>query len=145
MNVIPSEAEATIDIRMAPGEDDRSFMDQMQRLIADPAVKIDRLTEGERPATPPSRLDNEMFRALEAVSKRIYPGSVTLPTMLTGATDMAFLRAKGMQSYGIGAASTDADRTNFGAHSDVERLLESSLYTFTRFTWEAVLEVAAAK
>jgi acetylornithine deacetylase/succinyl-diaminopimelate desuccinylase-like protein len=145
MNVIPSQAEATIDIRMAPGEDDRTFFDQMQRLIGDPAVKIERLTEGDRPPTPPSRLDTDMFRALETVSKRMYPGSVTLPTMLTGATDMAFLRAKGMQSYGIGPASSDADRTNYGAHSDVERLLESSLYSFTRFTWESVMEVSASK
>jgi hypothetical protein len=64
--------------------------------------------------------------------------------MLTGATDMAFLRAKGVQSYGIGPASSDADRTNYGAHSDVERLLESSLYSFSRFTWEAVLAVAGS-
>jgi len=145
MNVIPSQAEATIDIRMAPGEDQTAFFDQMQRVIGDPAVKVERLTDGERPPTPPSRLDTEMFRALETVSKRVYPGSVTLPTMLTGATDMAFLRAKGMQSYGIGSASSDADRTNFGAHSDVERLLESSLYTFVRFTWESVMEVSASK
>ena len=145
MNVIPSEAEATIDVRMAPGEDDKAFFEAMRKQIGDAAVKIEHLTDGERPATPPSRLDNEMFRALETVSKRLYPGSVTLPTMLTGATDMAFLRAKGMQSYGIGAAATEADRTNYGAHSDVERLLESSLYGLARFTWEAVMEVSAGK
>ena len=145
MNVIPSEAEATIDVRMAPGEDDKAFFEAMRKQIGDAAVKIERITEGERPATAPSRLDSEMFRALETVSKRLYPGSVTLPTMLTGATDMAFLRAKGMQSYGIGSATTDSDRTNYGAHSDVERLLESSLYSFARFTWEAVLEVSASK
>ena len=145
MNVIPSEAEATIDVRMAPGEDDKAFFEAMRKQIGDAAVKIERITEGERPATAPSRLDSEMFRALETVSKRLYPGSVTLPTMLTGATDMAFLRAKGMQSYGIGSATTDSDRTNYGAHSDVERLLESSLYSFARFTWEAVMEVSASK
>jgi acetylornithine deacetylase/succinyl-diaminopimelate desuccinylase-like protein len=145
MNVIPSEAEATIDVRMAPGEDPNAFFVAMQRQIGDASVKIERLTDGERPPTPPSRLDTEMFRALETVSKRLYPGSVTLPTMLTGATDMAFLRAKGIQSYGIGPASSDADRTNYGAHSDVERLLESSLYSFARFTWDAVLEVSASK
>jgi acetylornithine deacetylase/succinyl-diaminopimelate desuccinylase-like protein len=144
-NVIPSQAEATIDVRMAPGEDDRAFFNQMQKVIGDPAVKMVRLTDSDRPPTPPSRLDTDMFRALEAVSKRLYPGSVTLPTMLTGATDMAYLRAKGMQSYGIGPASSDTDRTNYGPHSDVERLLESSLYSFTRFTWEAVMEVSASK
>jgi acetylornithine deacetylase/succinyl-diaminopimelate desuccinylase-like protein len=130
---------------MAPGEDQELFFDQMRRVINDPAVKIEQLKDGERPPTPPSRLDTDMFRALEAVNKRMYPGSVTLPTMLTGATDMAFLRAKGVQSYGIGPASSDADRTNYGAHSDVERLLESSLYSFVRFTWEAIMQVSASK
>ena len=115
MNVIPSQAEATIDVRMAPGEDQNAFFEQMTRLIGDPAVKIEHLTDGERPPTGPSRLDTDMFRALETVSKRMYPGSVTLPTMLTGATDMAFLRAKGIQSYGIGPGSTDTDQTNYGA------------------------------
>jgi hypothetical protein len=65
--------------------------------------------------------------------------------MLTGATDMAQLRAKGIQCYGIGPAETDSDAVNFGAHSDVERLPESSLYSFVEFTWTAVTEVAASK
>jgi len=84
------------------------------------------------------------WKTQEAELLRRYPGSVTLPTMLTGATDMAFLRAKGVQSYGIGPAASDTDRTNYGPHSDVERLLESSLYSFVRFTWESVLEVWAS-
>jgi acetylornithine deacetylase/succinyl-diaminopimelate desuccinylase-like protein len=36
MNVIPSEAEATIDVRMAPGEDPNAFLAQMQRQIGTP-------------------------------------------------------------------------------------------------------------
>jgi acetylornithine deacetylase/succinyl-diaminopimelate desuccinylase-like protein len=145
MNVIPSEAEATIDIRALPDEDMTKFFAEMRRVIGDPAVKIEPMQAGARDATPPSRLDTEMFQALERVSKRLYPGSTTLPTMLTGATDMAQLRAKGVQCYGIGSASTDDDSTNHGAHSDVERLKESSLYGLAEFTWSAVLEVAASR
>ena len=55
---------------------------------------------------------------------------------------MAQLRAKGIQCYGIGPALTAEDDTNYGAHSDVERLPESSLYQFVEFTWRAVTEVA---
>jgi hypothetical protein len=65
--------------------------------------------------------------------------------MLTGATDMAQLRAKGIQSYGIGPALEDSDSINFGAHSDVERIPETSLHRLARFTWEIVTEVAASK
>ena len=142
MNVIPSEAEATIDVRALPDEDVAKFYEEMRRVIGDPAVRIEPLTAGVRPVAPPSRLDTEMYRALEQVSKRLYPGSTTLPTMLTAATDMAYLRAKGIQSYGIGPAATDEDAIKYGMHSDVERLLESSLYGLVEFTWNAVTDVA---
>jgi hypothetical protein len=42
-------------------------------------------------------------------------------------------------------ASTEQDSIQYGAHSDVERLLESSLYKFVEFTWNAVTEVAVHK
>jgi len=143
-NVIPSEAEATIDIRALPGEDITKFYTEMQKVIGDPAVKLVPMIP-TRPPSPVSRLDTEMYRVLEQVSKRMYPSAVVLPTMSTGSSDKAQLRAKGMQSYGIGPAATEADSTNYGAHSDVERLLESSLYNFVEFTWNAVTEISVRK
>ena len=143
-NVIPSEAEATLDIRALPDEDIPKFYAEMQKIIDDPVVKIVPMPP-TRPPSPPSRLDTEMYRVLENVSKRKYPGCVVLPTMSTGSSDKAQLRAKGMQSYGIGPASRDQDSVNHGAHSDVERLLESSLYDFVEFTWDVVTEMSVGK
>ena len=143
-NVIPSEAEATVDIRALPDENIPKFYESMQRIIGDPSIAIVPLP-ATRPASPASRLDTEMYRVLEQVSLRMYPGATVLPSMSTGASDQAQLRAKGLQSYGIGAAATIEDRTNFGAHSDVERLLESSLYKFVEFTWSAVTEMAVSR
>ena len=63
--------------------------------------------------------------------------------MSTGATDMAYLRSKGMQCYGIGPAIDSEDGPKgFGAHSDQERILESELYRFTKFYWEVVTTLA---
>ena len=140
-NVIPSEAEATLDIRALPDEDIKKLYDEMTRVIADPAVKIVPLP-ATRPPSPASRLDTDMYRALEQVSKSMYPTAAVLPTMSTGSSDMAQLRAKGMQSYGIGPA-VSAEDENYGAHSDVERLLESSLYKFVEFTWNVVNAASA--
>lgn len=144
-NVIPSEAEATVDIRALPDENMPRFFLEMKRVIGDPAVKIEPTGFGARPGAPPSRLDSEMYRVLEKVSKLMYPNATILPTMSTGATDMAFLRAKGIQSYGIGIPSTDEDNLKYGAHSDVERLPVASLYKFTEFVWNAVTELAVSK
>jgi acetylornithine deacetylase/succinyl-diaminopimelate desuccinylase-like protein len=143
-NVIPSEAEATLDIRALPDENIQNFYAEMQKVIDDPAVKIVPL-RATRPFSPVSRLDTEMYQVLDRVSKRMYPGITVLPSMSTGASDKAQLRAKGIQSYGIGPANTRADGTNFGAHSDVERLPEASLYPFVEFVWNAVTEIAAHK
>ncbi len=144
MNVIPSEAEATLDVRALPDEDVTKFFAEMTRVIGDVAVKIEPVGNS-RPVAPPSSLNSEMYRALESVSKRLYPKVTVLPVMLTGSTDMAQLRAKGVQCYGIGPATSAEDGFLYGAHSDVERLAETSLYKFVEFTFNAVTEVSTHK
>ena len=139
-NVIPSEAEAYVDIRALPDEDLPRFYEEMRALIDDPDVEI---VPGKaaRPATRPSRIDTAMFRALERAQRIMFPGAITLPAMLTGATDMAQLRARGVEAYGVGPVS-EAGESGGEAHSNDERLAETSLYRLVEFLWDAVLEVA---
>ncbi|MBL8232618.1 MAG: M20/M25/M40 family metallo-hydrolase [Bryobacterales bacterium] len=146
VNVIPSEAEATLDVRALPDEDIPAFVEQVRKVINDPQVEVVREARDTRPVAAPSRLDSEAFRVLETVAKRTYPGMIVLPTMLTGATDMAYLRGRGMQCYGVGPMTDSEDGPKgFGAHSDQERILESSLHTFVRFHYEAVESIARHK
>ena len=84
-----------------------------------------------------------MYRVMERVARTVYPAATVIPSMSTGASDQAQLRAKGLQSYGIGPASTEEDAVDYPAHGDVERLAESSLYPFVRYVCEVVTEVAA--
>ena len=85
-----------------------------------------------------------MFHAFEAVQKEMFPGAVTLPSMLTGATDNAQLRAKGVEAYGFGPIVDESDAAGpGGAHGDDERLEESSLYKEVEFLWKSVERVAA--
>ena len=144
-NVIPSVAEATFDVRALPDEDIPKLFAGITRLIDDPAVKVEPITANLRPVSPASRLDSDMYRALDKASAAVYPGATVLPVMSTFATDMAQLRAKGIQAYGIDPPSTEDDTVNYGDHSDVERLLETSLYSLTEFTWRAAMDVSAAK
>ena len=83
-----------LDIRALPDEDMTKFYAEMERIIGDPAVKVVPTGAGGRPLRPPSRLDTEMFRALEAAQRRLYPGAITVPGMVTGATDLAQLARK---------------------------------------------------
>lgn len=154
-NVIPSEATATLDVRAVPEEDMPAFYEMMRKVIGDPNVEVlagnapaggagGRRIQA-RPVPPPSRMDTEMFQVLERVTKRMFPGAITIPGMLTGATDMAQLRAKGVGCYGIGPVVDVSEGGLGGAHADDERIRETSLYQFVEFAYNAVVEIARAK
>ncbi len=142
INVIPSDAEATLDVRALPDEDMPAFFEKMRQVINDPSVEVVPEARNKRPGAAPSRIDGEAFRAIEAANRSIY-GALTMPQMSTGATDMAFLRGKGMQCYGIGPMVDEEDAPKgFGSHSDQERILEEALYKFVQFNWQVVNTLA---
>lgn len=143
VNVIPSEGTATIDTRLAPGEDAEAFIDEARKVINDPAVTVEWAPRDVRPQGS-SPLGTDAFRVLEETAGRIYAAPV-LPMMLTGGTDMAYLRARGVACYGIGPA-TDAEDgpKGYGPHSDQERILETELHRFVRFHYESVTGLAGA-
>ncbi len=143
-NVIPSEAKATVDVRLHPDEDQNAFLDLVRKVINDPNVEVRWGRDRYRPAGG-SRIDTEAFNVLETQVQKHY-NTVVLPTMGTGATDMSNIRAKGIQCYGIGPAlDTEDAGKGFGAHSDQERILESELHRFVRFQYDVVVQLARAR
>jgi acetylornithine deacetylase/succinyl-diaminopimelate desuccinylase-like protein len=141
-NVIPSQASATLDVRALPDEDMAKFQDQMRTIIADPTIKLE-ATGIQAQVSPPSKMDTEMYRTLGDVQKRIYPGTVLIPSMSTGATDMRGLRSKGVMCYGIGSEVPKEDLLTHAVHSDNERIKESGLYQFVRYQYEVDRQIAA--
>ena len=130
-------------MRALPDEDIPKLLETLRKVVNDPAVEVLKAERDTRPGAAPSRLDTEAFKAVESVAKKVY-GIPSIPTMITGATDMAYLRARGVQCYGIGPMSdTEDGPKGFGAHSDQERILEQSLHKFVRFNYELITELAA--
>jgi acetylornithine deacetylase/succinyl-diaminopimelate desuccinylase-like protein len=140
-NVIPGEAEATLDVRALPDEDMDAFLAELERRIADPLVEVVPPVSW-RPSGPPSSLDTDLFRALENTQRSMWPDATTLPTMNTGATDSAQLRAAGIPTYGIGAPGKDEDAR---AHGNDERMSVESLHDFVEFIYRTVLEVGGSR
>jgi len=144
-NVIPSQATATLDVRLLPDENQDAFLQQVKAVVNDPSVEVRYPVAATRPPGMEARLDSEAFKAIEAAVTRVYD-TVTIPAMGTGATDMAQLRGKGVQCFGIGPATdTEDGPKGFGAHSDQERILESELSRFMKFHWDIVVDLARAR
>lgn len=144
-NVIPSEATAVLDIRMLPDEDVDAFYQKLADVIDDPLVEV--VPEPiYRPESAPSPIDNDMFQTLEKVSKQMYPEATVIPSMSTGATDMAQTRAAGMPSYGIGPIrSIEEMNSGNGAHGDNERVSEDAMKQLVQFLWYTIIDIAATK
>lgn len=143
VNVIPGEAEVTLDVRMLPGEDVEPLKAELRRIIDDPSVEVVDNGWAPFPGAPATRLDTDFFRALERSQKQVFPEAITLPTMSTGATDSAKIRAKGIQAYGVGTLRTDDDESRM--HGNDERVLVSGLPKYLEFLYRAITEVAVRK
>ncbi len=86
-------------------------------------------------------MDSDMFRALENAQKAVFPNGITVPVMLTGATDSAQLRAAGVLTYGIGSVMGDEGAL---AHGNDERVSVEGVGQFVRFLHHVVTEVAGS-
>jgi acetylornithine deacetylase/succinyl-diaminopimelate desuccinylase-like protein len=146
-NVIPSEAKVTLDVRMRPDENYAAFLAQVNKVVNDPAVQASfngwpPTSTGKPRVGGASRIDNEGFAVVQRALEKHYDTTV-LPMMLPAATDMAFLREKGQQCYGVNPAEDEEDASKgFGPHSDQERILEAELYRFVRFNVDVVTTLA---
>jgi acetylornithine deacetylase/succinyl-diaminopimelate desuccinylase-like protein len=142
-NVIPSEAVATLDLRLLPGDAQEEILEQIRKVIDDPSVEV-RLAKREGMPRPigSSGIATDAFRAIESAVAQHYDAA-TIPSMSTGASDNAQMRAKGVQCYGVGPATDSEDlQKGYGLHSDQERILERELHRFVRLTWDIIIKIA---
>ncbi len=142
-NVIPSEAEATVDIRALPHEDPEELFPRLKRIMNEPTVDLipHPVT---RPAHSPAPLDSELFQAFEKILGKRHPDALILPRMSTGATDSAQLRAAGIQAYGFGPGSGLWDLMG-GIHGKDEYLYVKPFEEYVEILYDVVIEVAATR
>jgi acetylornithine deacetylase/succinyl-diaminopimelate desuccinylase-like protein len=143
-NVIPADAEARFDVRALPDENMDALKADLLKLISDPAIHIvDAENVNQRPATPPSGLNTDGFRALEHAQQKVFPGVPTIPIMQVGATDSAQLRAHGVQAYDIGTVLSVEDQRRI--HGNDERAEIAGFGKFVEFLYSATVELAGGK
>ncbi len=119
-NVIPSEARATLNIRLLPGDSIEALLSDLRKLVNDPNVKIE-LQPDAGLAAPNSSIETEFYATITKVSAQEFGGVPVLPFMSTGATDSAQLRLHSVQAYGLRPfPMTEEDDRRM--HGDEERL-----------------------
>ncbi len=155
VNVVPAQAEASLDVRLLPDEDVEAFMAELQQLVGGrPGEPRAAVTDGggprvtlEWPAGLPhssvSPFEGEFFAAIEAAVGRCVPGGVVVPMQTPGGTDSLYFRMKGVPAYGlipILLGPGELDRM----HGVDERISLENLELGTRVVYEAVAAAAGA-
>jgi len=118
INVVPAEVTMELDCRLLPDQDLDQFQRDLQELIADPNISIERIM-GFSPAI--SAIDTPLFEHIKMVTSKHFPGSVVVPSVSTGFTDSHFFRDLGITAYGFGPFVAKPE--NFrGIHGNDEKI-----------------------
>jgi acetylornithine deacetylase/succinyl-diaminopimelate desuccinylase-like protein len=99
-NVIPPEARANLNIRLLPGDTIDTVLNDLNKLINDPAVKLE-VQPNAGLAAPPSSLESDFYNIISKVASQEFGGAPSLPFMSTWLTDSAQLRLHNVQAYGL--------------------------------------------
>jgi acetylornithine deacetylase/succinyl-diaminopimelate desuccinylase-like protein len=123
-NVIPSEARAVLNVRLLPGDTIDVLLNDLNKLVDDPTVKLEVLPDAGL-AAPNSSMETEFYALITKMSAMEFGGAPVLPFLSTGATDSAQLRLHNVQAYGLRPfPMTEEDDAR--VHGDDERLPLSS-------------------
>ena len=143
-NALPQRAGATVNCRIFPGTSAQQVRAKLEELVADPQVKVTLMPErsGESKG-PPQPLAPEVFKPVETVAAKMWPGVPVVPFMSAGATDGAFLAPAGIPTYGVSGMFGEADGN--GAHGLNEHMRVRSFYEGRDFLYEVVKIYATQK
>ena len=117
-NVIPSEATATLNVRLLPGNTITALLAELNKLVNDPQVKLE-VQKDAGLAAPDSSLESEFYQAIVKASAEEFGGAPVLPFQSTWATDSAQLRLHNVQAYGlVPFPLTEEDLKRMHAHDE---------------------------
>ncbi len=137
INVIPSEASASLDGRTLPGWTPERFRAELAAALGedvaldflDPSVPLE-----ADPASP-------LFDTIVAVLRERDPQGVAVPTMMTGATDAKNIAALGIKVYGFAPGLHPTDWSRIHGHD--EQIVVASLQWGVRTLYEVVAQFVA--
>lgn len=134
VNVIPSEATATIDCRLLPGEDSAKFVAKLQSLVEGTGVEVHPISLGESSASP---INTDLFKAIQKVAGMYDKGAVVTTPLLASSTDSVFFRKLGITCYGFEPFKlTEAQELG---HANDERISVASFVGGVRRMFDLVL------
>ena len=118
-NVIPDTAYCELDVRLLPGQDPKSFLEQLRAVLGDDRIQIEPLSHFRTPNA--SSTDTTLYRIIEQVVHRHNPRALVLPSLNSGYTESQMYRSLGINCYGFAPIeiTPELDATQHAANERV--------------------------
>lgn len=140
-NALPQLARATVNCRIMPGIEPAAIRDELERVVNDPEVKVERTDDQKMSLASPLRPD--VVAAYTAAVRARHAGAPVMPEMSTGASDARPFRVAGIPVYGVDG-SWGVIPDDMRAHGRDERLPVKALYDDVDH-WVDMLKALAGK
>jgi len=134
-NALPQRARANINCRIFPGVSREAVLAQLEKVAADPQVKIT-IPEVRGPVAEPPPLSQQIMGPLDRITHELWPGIPVIPGLEPGASDAQFLDPAGIPTYGITGLFVDPDNGNIHGLNERARIL--SVYESRTFLYRLV-------
>lgn len=140
-NVLPSSAEAVVNLRILPGETVDSTLKRVQKLLRHQPVIVENhsLADSNDPVEE-STLTSSAYRMIKSVISGVFPGAVTAPYMMTGATDSKHYKEICSNIYRFSPMSLSSDEIAL-IHSADERISRENYEKAIRFYMTLIKEI----
>ncbi|MBA4216874.1 MAG: M20/M25/M40 family metallo-hydrolase [Roseateles sp.] len=138
INALPQRAQANVNCRILPGERVDEVQATLERVVADPRVKITPIGQATEAPLPPMK--ESLLDAIKAVNEEIWPGVPVVLGLTAGASDGVFLNKAGIWTYGVAGLFHPPGGSN--AHGLNERLRVQSLFDAAEFQYRLVRRLA---
>ena len=137
-NALPQMAGANVNCRILPGVAPASVKDKLVEVLADPKISVSYV--GEATPSKPSPLRPDVMAVVESLTKEMFPGTIVVPVMSTGATDGLHLRNGEIPTYGVDGTFGDIDDVR--AHGRDERVGVKQFFEGLEFQYRLIKALA---
>ena len=137
-NALPQLATANVNCRILPGESPALVKDKLSEVLADPKIRVSFI--GDANPSKPSPLRPDVMTVIESLTKEMFPGTIVVPVMSTGATDGLYLRNGEIPTYGVDGTFGDIDDVRM--HGRDERVGVKQFFEGLEFQYRLIKELA---
>ncbi len=135
INVIPAEAQLSVDIRTLPNQNEEYVVKHIRKALS---TKLAQEAIIENPPAEEggvssfgnaSEVESDFVTAMESAIKVEVPNATLVPFIMPAVSDLRFLRERGVQAYGFSLLDPDTPMDHFTklAHGTNERISIKSL------------------